>query len=98
MSFVLALDQGTTSSRAIVFDHSGASIGAAQQEFRQYFPKAGWVEHDPDEIWSSQRAVIDAAIDNAKVAARDIVAIGITNQRETTVVWERANGRPIAPA
>jgi glycerol kinase len=98
MPFVLALDQGTTSSRAIVFDHAGNAAGAAQQEFEQHFPQPGWVEHDPLEIWSSQRAVIDAAIANAGIPSRDIVAIGITNQRETTVVWERANGRPIAPA
>ena len=98
MSFVLALDQGTTSSRAIVFDHAGNIIGSARQEFRQFFPQPGWVEHDPQEIWSSQRAVVDRALAGAKVIGRDIAAIGITNQRETTVVWERASGRPIAPA
>jgi glycerol kinase len=98
MSFVLALDQGTTSSRAIVFDHAGNIIGSAQQEFRQFFPQPGWVEHDPQELWSSQRAVVDRALAGAKVTGRDIAAIGITNQRETTVVWERASGRPIAPA
>src|SRR5450759_1776873 len=98
MSFVLALDQGTTSSRAIVFDHAGKSIGSAQQEFRQFFPQPGWVEHDPEEIWSSQRAVVDRALAGAKITGSDIAAIGITNQRETTVVWERASGRPIAPA
>jgi glycerol kinase len=98
MSFVLALDQGTTSSRAIVFDHAGTIIGSAQQEFRQSFPQPGWVEHDPLEIWSSQRAVIDRALGAAKVTGNDIAALGITNQRETTVVWERASGLPIAPA
>jgi glycerol kinase len=98
MAFVLALDQGTTSSRAIVFDRRGSIAGVAQQEFTQHFPQPGWVEHDANEIWSSQRAVIDAALANAKIAARDIVSIGITNQRETTVVWERATGNPIAPA
>ena len=98
MSFVLALDQGTTSSRAIVFDQGGNRIGGAQQEFRQSFPQPGWVEHDPMEIWSSQRAVVDRALADARVAGRDIAALGITNQRETTVVWERATGLPIAPA
>ncbi|MBP8296874.1 MAG: glycerol kinase GlpK [Burkholderiales bacterium] len=98
MSFVLALDQGTTSSRAIVFDQAGNRIGGAQQEFRQSFPQPGWVEHDPQEIWSSQRAVVDRALADARVASRDIAALGITNQRETTVVWERATGLPIAPA
>ncbi|MBK7469462.1 MAG: glycerol kinase GlpK [Betaproteobacteria bacterium] len=98
MSFVLALDQGTTSSRAIVFDQAGNRIGGAQQEFRQSFPQPGWVEHDPLEIWSSQRAVVDRALADARVASRDIAALGITNQRETTVVWERATGLPIAPA
>ena len=98
MSFVLALDQGTTSSRAIVFDQAGNRIGGAQQEFRQSFPQPGWVEHDPQEIWSSQRAVVDRALADARVAGRDIAALGITNQRETTVVWERTTGLPIAPA
>jgi glycerol kinase len=98
MSFVLALDQGTTSSRAIVFDHAGNIIGSAQREFRQFFPQPGWVEHDPQEIWSSQRAVVDRALATAHVTVADIAAIGITNQRETTVVWERASGLPIARA
>ena len=98
MSFVLALDQGTTSSRAIVFDRDGNIRGSAQQEFRQIFPKPGWVEHDPLEIWSSQRAVVDGAIAKAAVKTSDIVAIGITNQRETTVLWDRATGLPVAPA
>ncbi|MEP6703040.1 MAG: glycerol kinase GlpK [Betaproteobacteria bacterium] len=98
MPFILALDQGTTSSRAIVFDQAGNSAGAAQQEFAQHFPQPGWVEHDPQEIWTTQRAVMDQALANAKITARDIAAIGITNQRETTVVWERASGRAIAPA
>jgi glycerol kinase len=98
MSFVLALDQGTTSSRAIVFDHAGNIIGSAQQEFQQYFPQPGWVEHDPEEIWSSQRAVADRALAGANVTGGDIAAIGIANQRETAVLWERASGRPVAPA
>jgi glycerol kinase len=98
MPVVLALDQGTTSSRAIVFDDSGAVRGLAQREFRQIFPQPGWVEHDPEEIWSSQLAVAREALANARVAARDVAALGITNQRETTVLWERASGAPLANA
>jgi glycerol kinase len=98
MPFVLALDQGTTSSRAIVFDAAGSVRAVAQQEFTQYFPQPGWVEHDPTEIWATQSGVMHEALAKAGVGARDITAIGITNQRETTIVWERASGRPIAPA
>lgn len=95
MSFILALDQGTTSSRAILFDHDGKVCGQVQREFEQIFPKPGWVEHAPDEIWESQRMVAADAITKAGLTARDIAAIGISNQRETTVVWERRSGRPI---
>ncbi len=95
MSVVLALDQGTTSSRAIVFDHAGAIRAVAQKEFRQIFPQAGWVEHDPREIWSSQLEVARAALAKAGLGAGDIAALGITNQRETTVVWDRRTGEPI---
>ncbi|MFH1029130.1 MAG: glycerol kinase GlpK [Pseudomonadota bacterium] len=95
MSFILALDQGTTSSRALVFDHDGNIRGLAQKEFRQFFPAPGLVEHDADEIWASQLGVAVEAIARAGVTAADIAAIGITNQRETTVVWDRASGRPI---
>ena len=98
MTFVLALDQGTTSSRAIVFDAAGTIRAVAQQEFRQIFPQPGWVEHDPTEIWATQSGVMYEALAKAGVQARDVAAIGITNQRETTIVWERASGRPIAPA
>jgi glycerol kinase len=98
MSCILALDQGTTSSRAIVFDEAGAIRGSAQQEFRQIFPEPGWVEHDATEIWATQSGVMHEALVKANVSARDIAAIGITNQRETTLVWERATGRPIANA
>lgn len=94
-SFVLALDQGTTSSRAILFDQSGAIHGVAQKEFTQIFPQAGWVEHDPQEIWQSQLASARAALANAGIKAADVAAIGITNQRETTVLWERRTGRPV---
>jgi glycerol kinase len=95
MPYVLALDQGTTSSRAIVFDRDGAVRAVAQREFRQIFPKAGWVEHDPQEIWASQLGVAVEALGRAGLRARDLAAIGITNQRETTVVWDRATGDPI---
>ena len=98
MQYVIALDQGTTSSRAIVFDREGGIRGVAQREFRQLFPQPGWVEHDATEIWASQSGVLHEALAMAGAGARDIAAIGITNQRETTVVWERATGRPIANA
>ena len=93
--FILALDQGTTSSRAIVFDHNGIPVASAQKEFRQHFPRPGWVEHDPEEIWSTQVGVAVEAIAKAGLRSTDIAAIGITNQRETTVVWDRRTGRPI---
>ncbi|HEX4524879.1 MAG TPA: glycerol kinase GlpK [Casimicrobiaceae bacterium] len=98
MSFVLALDQGTTSSRAIVFDHAGAIRGAAQKEFRQIFPQPGWVEHDPTEIWATQSGVLIEALVSAGIGAGDLAALGITNQRETTLLWERASGKPVANA
>ncbi len=92
---ILALDQGTTSSRAIVFDHAGSIIAVAQKEFPQIFPKPGWVEHNPRDIWSSQAGVAAEALTKANVGAADIAGIGITNQRETTVVWDRKTGEPI---
>jgi len=95
MSFILALDQGTTSSRAIVFDHDGAVRGIAQREFQQIFPQAGWVEHDPRQIWSSQLDVARAALAKAGIKAGDVAGIGVTNQRETTVIWDRRTGEPI---
>ena len=98
MAFVLALDQGTTSSRAIVFDAAGAVRGVGQREFTQHFPQPGWVEHDPLEIWRTQLAAMRDAVAAAGVAAADIAALGLTNQRETTLIWERASGAPIAPA
>ena len=98
MKVVLALDQGTTSSRAIAFDRSGSVVAVAQQEFRQIFPQPGWVEHDAREIWASQRDVAARAIAQAGLAAGDVAAIGITNQRETTVLWERSTGEPVAHA
>lgn len=92
---ILSFDQGTTSSRAIVFNENGDPISVAQKEFKQIFPKPGWVEHDPDEIWSSQISVAAEVVSKAKLKSDDIHAIGITNQRETTVVWDRETGAPI---
>ncbi|MEI6738442.1 MAG: glycerol kinase GlpK, partial [Pseudomonadota bacterium] len=98
MNTILALDQGTTSSRAIVFDQAGLVVARAQQEFTQFFPEPGWVEHDAEEIWRSQRDVAAEAIRLATIAGAKINAIGITNQRETTVLWDRKTGNPVAPA
>ncbi|MBI2314146.1 MAG: glycerol kinase GlpK [Betaproteobacteria bacterium] len=98
MSVVLALDQGTTSSRAILFDHDARIVAVAQKEFRQIFPQPGWMEHDPRDIWSSQIGVAREALARANLTARDLTAIGITNQRETTVVWDRKSGEPVANA
>src|SRR4249919_1872015 len=95
MAYILALDQGTTSSRAMLFDHEGRIHSVAQKEFTQIFPRAGWVEHDAEEIWASQLGVAVEAISRARLQASDIAAIGITNQRETTVVWDRDTGRPV---
>lgn len=96
--YVLALDQGTTSSRAIVFDHGGAIVSSAQQEFEQILPAPGFVEHDPEAIWSSQLGVAREALAGAKLTAGDIAAVGIANQRETAVLWEKSTGRPVANA
>ena len=94
-SCILALDQGTTSSRALVIGHDGAILAVAQKEFQQFFPQSGWVEHDAEEIWKTQLAVARAALRQAKLNASDVAAIGITNQRETTVLWNRRTGQPI---
>lgn len=93
--YIMALDQGTTSSRAIIFDHKGKIVKAAQNEFTQYYPKAGWVEHDPMEIWGTQSGVAREVLESAGIRPNEIAAIGITNQRETTVVWDKNTGRPI---
>ena len=93
--FILALDQGTTSSRSIVFDHHGEIVAVAQREFAQHFPASGWVEHDANEIWATQSATIAEVLDKAGLRPEQLAAIGITNQRETTVVWDRATGEPI---
>jgi glycerol kinase len=96
--YILALDQGTTSSRAIIFDHAGQVVGLAQQEFKQHYPKPGWVEHDPMELWASQSASAAEALSRANLDTTAIAAVGITNQRETTLVWDRETGRPVYPA
>ncbi len=96
--FILALDQGTTSSRSILFDHDAKPVAIAQREFTQHFPRSGWVEHDAEEIWSSQRATIAEVLKKAGASAADIAAVGVTNQRETTVLWDRKSGAAVAPA
>jgi glycerol kinase len=98
MAVMLALDQGTTSSRAIVFDRDGTPISIAQQEFPQLFPQPGWVEHDPEDIWRTQYETACEALSRANALAEDVVAIGITNQRETALLWDRVSGKPVANA
>ena len=94
-TYIMALDQGTTSSRAILFDKKGKILSVAQKDFKQHFPKAGWVEHDPEEIWTSQSSVMIESLVNKKIKANQVAAIGITNQRETTLVWDRKTGKAI---
>ena len=96
--YVLALDQGTTSSRAVLFDHDGRIRASQSHEFKQSYPEPGWVEHDPDEIWRTQLRALRGAVAQARIGFEEIAAIGITNQRETTVVWDRGTGEPIYPA
>jgi len=98
MAYILALDQGTTSSRAILFDEAGSIAAVAQHEFKQFYPQAGWVEHDPTEIFTSQLSCAVEALGKAGARPRDVAAIGITNQRETVIVWDRSTGKPIYPA
>ena len=98
MKYILALDQGTTSSRAIVFNKRGTVVAVAQKEFTQHFPQPGWVEHNPQDIWKSQLAVAKSVLRKAKITAKDVAAIGITNQRETTLVWDRKTGKPVGNA
>ena len=95
MKYILALDQGTTSSRAIVFDQAGSIVAVAQKEFPQIFPKPGWVEHNPRDIWATQAGVAAEVLQKASVKATDVAAIGIANQRETTLVWDRKTGQPV---
>lgn len=94
-SFLLALDQGTTGSRALLYDAGGRLVSSAYREFRQYYPKPGWVEHDPEEIWDSTRRVIEQALKKARTRAADVKVVGITNQRETVVLWDRKTGKPV---
>jgi len=94
-SHVLAIDQGTTSTRAVVYDRAGSALGSAALELTQYYPRPGWVEHDPEEIWRSVAAAVPQALAAARVDPRDLAAIGLTNQRETVVVWDRATGEPL---
>lgn len=93
--YILALDQGTTTSRCVVYDHNSNVVSVAQKEFKQYFPKDGWVEHDAIEIWSTQMSVAQEAMLNANLTYDKIAAIGITNQRETTIVWDKKTGQPV---
>ncbi|MBE9536696.1 MAG: glycerol kinase, partial [Proteobacteria bacterium] len=93
--YILAIDQGTTSSRSILFDHHGIPVAQVSKEFRQIYPKPGWVEHDPLEIWESQLSTIRAVIEKASAKASDVAAVGITNQRETTILWDRSTGKPV---
>ena len=95
MKYILAIDQGTTSSRAILFDDKMQLTAVAQQEFTQHFPASGWVEHDPNEIWESTIATCRDVIKKMNIGAKDIASIGITNQRETTIIWDRETGKPI---
>ena len=96
--YLMALDQGTTSSRCIIFNREGEIVSVAQKEFQQYYPQSGWVEHDPMEIWSTQMGVAREALERLGITSRDIAALGITNQRETTILWDRETGEPIYPA
>ena len=96
--YILALDQGTTSSRAIIFNHAGEIVSSSQKDFTQYYPEPGWVEHDPIEIWETQLRVAQEAIENAKIKPEEIVSVGITNQRETVVVWDKYSGKPVYKA
>src|SRR5688572_19756620 len=93
--YAAAIDQGTTSTRFMIFDHSGQVVGVEQKEHDQIYPKPGWVEHDPMEIWHRTEEVIRGALNKTKVDPKDIAAVGVTNQRETTVVWEKATGKPV---
>ena len=93
--YVLAIDQGTTSSRAIIFDHAGTIVETGQLEHEQIFQRAGWVEHDPEEIWTNTREVAGTVLAGANLTFEDIVAVGITNQRETAVVWDKTTGEPV---
>ena len=93
--FILTIDQGTTSTRVVVFDSQARAVGMAQQEFTQHYPKPGWVEHDAEEIWSAVATLTRQAIEHAQIETQQIAAVAVTNQRETTVLWDRQTGRPV---
>ena len=93
--YVLAIDQGTTSTRAIIFDHVGSIVATGQKEHEQIFPRSGWVEHDPKEIWKNTRDVVGTALVDAEINRHQLAAVGITNQRETAVVWDKSTGEPV---
>ena len=95
MSYIIALDQGTTSSRALLIDKAGTIIGSSQKEFLQFYPQAGWVEHNPMDIWNGQFEMLQKLISEQKVKPAEIAAIGITNQRETTILWDKNTGKPV---
>lgn len=97
-TYILAIDQGTTSTRAIIYNHAGEAIANSQKEITQFFPNDGWVEHNPNEIWNSAQSVIADAFIQSNLKPAQIAAIGITNQRETTVVWNKHTGQPVYPA
>jgi glycerol kinase len=97
-SYLLAIDQGTTSTRAVVYDDTGQARGSAGRELNQHYPQPGWVEHDPEEIWQSVAAVVPQALAAAEIESRQLAAIGLTNQRETSLIWERGSGKPVARA
>ena len=97
-TYIAAMDQGTTSSRAILFNRAGEIVSRAQYPFRQIYPQPGWVEHDPMEIWATEKRALAEAVDTAHIDPKQIADLGITNQRETTILWERATGRPVCNA
>ena len=94
-TYVIALDQGTTSSRAILFNQQGEIVSRAQHPFRQIYPQPGWVEHDPMEIWATEKRALAEAVDSAHIDPKQVAAVGITNQRETTILWDRRTGEPV---
>ena len=96
--FVMAIDQGTTSTRAMIFDHHGVVIGCKQKEHEQFYPKPGWVEHDPLEIWSATQFVVQGVLNDENISLDELAAVGITSQRETILVWDRKTGKPYYPA
>src|SRR2546430_4480516 len=98
MSFILSIDQGTTSTRAVVYDAAGRARGSAARELAQHYPQPGWVEHDAEEIWQGVAAVVPEALQAAGIQAKELVGIGVTNQRETVLIWERSSGKPVGHA